>query len=150
MSGACQISTAFPAAHQRREPAGVPVAAFLTVDRPMPTPAELLRLSRACRAASGAYAVEGAAIGRREGATSAAAAEAGHAALEMQQASHQFAELAQDGELHAWIAHRAAGGDVVLAPLPVVVGDAQRTATPANDAAWSWRRAAARLLRRTA
>lgn len=148
MTPARALPTAFPAAHQRREPCGVPVAAILTPDRPMPTPADLLRSSRACRAASGAYAVEGAAIGRREGAGSAAAAEAGHAALEMQQASHQFAELAQDGELHAWIAHRAAGGDVVLAPLPVVVGDAQRAAAPANDR--FWRRAAARLLRRSA
>ncbi|WP_447704460.1 hypothetical protein [Methylobacterium brachiatum] len=67
--------------------------------------------------------------------------------VRLKDAAQHLRQDAHDAELHAWLAHRAAGGDVILVPPPVVVRDAQDPSAPANDR-WSWRSAAARLFGR--
>ncbi len=142
------------AAHQRRDL--VPVAASSCLDRPM-TPAidprDLLRCSAACMRASGAYHVETAAIGRRDGVPSAASADAAASAGTLDQAGQYLAQFAQDPGLLEFLRLRAAGYLAAyhpVRPLDAVVV-AEHDAAPGGDQLSAkpsiWARAAAPVLR---
>ena len=78
---------------------------------------------------------------------SSAAADRLARGVRLKEAAQHLRQDAHDVELNAWLAHRAAGGDVILIPPAVVVRDNQHAPAPANDR-WSWRFAAARLFGR--
>lgn len=99
--------------------------------------ADLLRLSRACRIAAGAYLVEASAVGARERHPTAESADLAATAMQLEQAAQELARAAQDGRLGdprliAVAAHLALGGDFMLLPAPaagpVVVGEPQDAA----------------------
>jgi hypothetical protein len=105
--------------------------------------ADMLARARACRTAVTAYLV--AAVGDPEGAADLRAI-----AMELAQAAQHLERTAQDPELHAWLAHRAAGGVIILKQADrsgaVVVGDAQGHAPqvqPVEVLPW-WKRRFAR------
>ncbi|KAA0122145.1 hypothetical protein CIW48_19285 [Methylobacterium sp. P1-11] len=114
----------------------------------------LMQLARILRFGASELFLEVQQIQRRRPAEVATGRDADIAllAMGMQEAAQELDRQAADADLQAYLAHRAAGGDVLLLPLPVVVRQPEQHRPAANDAGLLNRvvRAVSRVLRRAA
>lgn len=137
MSAAPRLSPRAPAVASVQ--ATVPVAASLrTTAMPQALTAadRLMQLARILRFGASGLFLEVEQIQRRRPAEAATGRGADIALLapRMHEAAQELDRQAADADLQAYLAHRAAGGDVLLLPLAVVVRQPEQPRPAANDA----------------
>ncbi len=114
----------------------------------------LMQLARILRFGASGLFLEVEQIQRRrpEEAATGRSADIALLALGMHEAAQELDRQAADADLQAYLAHRAAGGDVLLLPLAVVVRQPEQPRPAANDAGTLKRvvRAVGRFFRKAA
>lgn len=155
MSAAPRLSPRAPAVASVEAVSSVAVS-FRTTAMPQALTAadRLMQLARILRFGASGLFLEVEQIQRRrpEEAATGRSADIALLALGMHEAAQELDRQAADADLQAYLAHRAAGGDVLLLPLAVVVRQPEQPRPAANDAGTLKRvvRAVGRLFRKAA